>query len=139
MMVKKYSLYLAWAIAFFGSLISIYFGEILRFQPCTLCWYQRISLFPLAIILAIAAYKDDRNIVPYSLPLSCIGLFFALYQSVEPYIPALQETPLCRDQGCLETVFNLFGFLSFPILSLIGFLLITLFLILAKKPPTKSS
>lgn len=135
---KGYFLYFAWVIAFSGAILSFYFGEIQEIEPCHLCWYQRMALFPLVVLLGIAAYRDDRAIVLYALPFSFIGLFFALYQVIEPYVPFLQSEALCGRRGdCQDPVFLLFGVLSLPILSGLGFLAISFFLILARNSSEK--
>lgn len=58
--IRKNNLYSAWVISLFGLFLSLFVGEILEVEPCNLCWYQRIALFPLTILLGIAAYKQDE-------------------------------------------------------------------------------
>ena len=126
-------LYFAWAVALIGTLLSLYFGEISGHTPCTLCWMQRLALFPLVILLGIAAYREDHDIRPYLLPLAAFGFLVALYQSLESHFPILKSPHLCGEaSGCLEPLFLLFGFISLPILSAIGFGLILLLLLLPK-------
>lgn len=133
-MIRRNALYFAWVIAFAGAILSLYFGEIQQIEPCHLCWYQRIFLFPLAILLGIAAYRGDRGIVLYALPLAILGALFALYQTFEPHVPFLRAEALCgEERSCTEPVFLIEGFLSFPLVSAIGFLLITIFLWIARK------
>lgn len=130
---SRNALYFSWLIAFSGAILSFYFGEIEKIRPCPLCWYQRMCLFPLAVILGIAAYRTDRGIVFYALPLSLIGVLLAFYQSLEPYFAILRGNGICGEKECTESVFLIGGFLSFPIVSGIGFLLISIFLCLGKK------
>ena len=133
------ALYLAWALALGGFCISVFFGEILQHEPCPLCWYQRIALFPLAIILGIAAYRNDRGIVSYTLPLAILGGMTALFQILQIHFPILQETGICSlGESCSETVFTLFGFLDLPTLSAIGFILIAALLWIARKRSAQS-
>ncbi len=127
--LKSYALYFAWVIALCGLLISLYFGELLRYEPCHLCWYQRIFLFPLVILLGMGTYREDYNSAIYGIALAILGGLFALYQIVETYIPALRVQALCGEKSsCTESVFLLFGWISFPILSLAGFALIAMLL-----------
>lgn len=131
--LRKYALYFAWLLSLSGFFLSLYVSALLNYEPCPLCWYQRIALFPLAVLLGIAVYRDDRSFALYALVLAAIGEFFALYQIFERYIPALQALPLCRNSGCHEPVFLWFGFFTFPIVSAIGFALIGIFLLIARK------
>lgn len=124
------SLYFAWVVSLTGFLTSLYFGEVLSLEPCRLCWYQRASLFPLALLLGIATYRNDRTMAGYCIPLSLIGMSFALYQILEQYFPSLQNTVLCdHSVSCRESVFTLFGFMTFPMVSAMGFFLIFMFLV----------
>jgi disulfide bond formation protein DsbB len=123
--LKSYALYFAWLISLLGMLASLFFGEWMRYEPCRLCWYQRICLFPLAVILGIATYKEDKKILSYALPLCVLGALFAIYQVLEEYLPALQTPILCGIvNDCTNHVFKFLGFVTFPLISLVGFLLI---------------
>lgn len=124
--LKTYALYFAWVISLIGLLASLYFGEMLHYEPCRLCWYQRIFFFPLAFILGIAAYRQDRQIVIYTLPLVALGALFALYQVLEGFIPALSAPALCgRKSDCSAHILTLFGgWVTLPMLSLLGFVVV---------------
>ena len=131
-MIRKYSLYFAWAIALIGFIFSFYYGELLQIEPCRLCWYQRIALFPLALILGIAAYRDDRAIFRYAFPLAFFGFLVALYQLLSIYFPVLQGAFECGKE-CAKPIFMFFGWLTFPNLSAVGFFLIFILLGLSRK------
>lgn len=133
-------LFFAWLIVLAGVFTSLYFGEILKFKPCPLCWYQRIALFPLAIILGIAVYKNDLGIVPYGITLASIGFIVALYQVLSQMFPFLDLDGICGpSDDCGAPIFTLFGFMTLPMLSAIGFFLIFIFLSFAKQKNIKSS
>lgn len=134
-----FSLFLAWLIALSGALISLYFGEILGIKPCPLCWYQRIALFPLAILLGMAVYKKDESIIPYGLTLATIGFIVAAYQALSQRFPFLDLEAICgKADDCASPIFTLFGFITMPILSATGFFLIILFLCFAKRKLNQS-
>src|SRR3989344_142120 len=78
--IKKYALYIAFIQAWVATLGSLYFSEIKHLEPCVLCWYQRILMFPIAIILAVAIIRKDKNVAYYVLPLSILGALVAFYQ-----------------------------------------------------------
>ncbi len=127
--IEDNSLYFAWLISLSGLLISLFTGELLRIEPCHLCWYQRIALFPLSIILGMAVYRNEIKIVPYVLPLVAIGSLIALYQVIGQKFPFLFSASTCGlVDECANPVFKLFGFLTFPLLSFFGFILIGGFL-----------
>ncbi|MBE3563987.1 MAG: disulfide bond formation protein B, partial [Hydrogenibacillus schlegelii] len=87
------ALVLAWLVALAASLGSLFLSEVLRYLPCELCWYQRICMFPLALLLGIAAFRKDAGIVVYALPLSLIGGGVALYHVILQKIP--QKGGIC--------------------------------------------
>lgn len=94
---EKHSLYFAWVIALIAVLGSLYYGEVLRFEPCRLCWYQRIAMFPLALLLGISFYKNDWKIARYCLPFVGFGAIVAGYQSANQIFPSLHLAALCGD------------------------------------------
>ncbi|MCI0382003.1 MAG: disulfide bond formation protein B [Chlamydiae bacterium] len=119
--IKKNGLLLSWLIACIASLGSILLSEGRDMEPCLLCWYQRIAIFPLVIILAIAFWKKVIAIIPYILPLTLIGLIFSLLQLLIQEIPHL-ETLICKNTVCIQK--PLLGQLTFPLLSLATFILL---------------
>jgi disulfide bond formation protein DsbB len=134
--IRRHALYFAWVVALAGFCLSIYFGEVLRHEPCPLCWYQRIALFPLVFLLGIAAYRNDRGIVPYALPFSCLGAVIALFQILDRYMPILQKSGVCHfGDTCTKSPF------SFSMVSAAGFFLITalLFLLVRNTNPSLDS
>ncbi|RIH90064.1 Disulfide bond formation protein C [Calidithermus terrae] len=64
---------LAWLVAIVATLGSLYYSEVRKFVPCTLCWYQRIAMYPLVFILGTALWRGDLKVKHYVLPLSLIG------------------------------------------------------------------
>jgi len=112
----KNFLYWCWVVALLGCGASLYYGEILMIEPCRMCWYQRMALFPLALILGIAAYRNDRSAVRYAIPLAVFGFAAAAVQAVGIHFPSFQ---LCGKE-CAKPIFTLLG-LTFPDLSALGF------------------
>jgi len=126
--MKRYGLYFAWVIAAFSSIGSFYFSDIRLLEPCNLCWYQRICLLPLTIILAIACFKGFLDIVVYVLPQTVIGLLLALYQIAIQEIPNWNPINMCGAGPSCSIRLEVLGFLTIPMLSAIAFLLINFFL-----------
>ena len=128
------SLLLAWIAAIIATLGSLYFSEVMHFIPCTLCWYQRIFMYPLAIILGVAVYKNDQGIYKYALPLSIIGLLIAGYHTLLQKIPYLQQFEMCTSGvPCSKDYINWLGFVTIPLLAFIAFTIITVCLIIVSR------
>jgi len=121
------SLLLAWIAAIIATLGSLYFSEVRHFIPCTLCWYQRIFMYPLAIILGIAIYRNDNSIYRYVLPLSIIGMVISGYHTVLQKIPYLQQFEMCTTGvPCSKDYLNWLGFITIPLMAFIAFTIITI-------------
>lgn len=128
------SLLLAWIAAIIATLGSLYFSEVMHFIPCTLCWYQRIFMYPLAITLGVAVYRNDKGIYKYALPLSIIGLLIAGYHTLLQRIPYLQQFEMCTTGvPCSKDYINWLGFITIPLLALIAFTIITVCLIICTR------
>ncbi len=126
-------LFSCWLIAAVSTLGSLFFSHVMGFAPCVLCWYQRIFLFPLVIILAAGLFPLDRKVVKFALPLAIIGALTAVYHNLlySGIIPEKIQ-PCSQGVSCTEEYINLFGFLTIPMLSLLSFLAITALLITLK-------
>lgn len=118
-----------WAILFFcwllvtsATLGSLFFSEIMELPPCSLCWYQRIFMFPLPIVLFMGLFPFDAKVVRYALPLALAGWAVALYHMLL-HVGIVPESAAPCSQGvsCSTDYLNLFGFVSIPLLSLLGF------------------
>jgi disulfide bond formation protein DsbB len=132
--IRENAIYLAWLIALIGFCASVFYGEILGNPPCPLCWYQRIALFPLVVLLGIAAYRKESVIIPYVIPIVFAGAFVALFHLLEPHIAWLQKASVCHlGVPCSHSGFFLFGVNAFVVLSVVGFFCIALLLLIAKR------
>lgn len=121
---------LAWAVALTAMLGSLYFSEVLGYIPCTLCWYQRILMYPLVIILGVGAVRKDYGVLKYALPFSMIGLCFSTYHYTIQKTDWLQGSgKACGMIPCDFEYINWLGFITIPFLALTAFVLITLILI----------
>lgn len=114
--------FLAWIIATASALGSLFFSNVMDFAPCVLCWYQRICLFPLVLILPIGLFPPDRRVVRYALPLVVVGWLLAAYHNLmhAGFIPE-ELQPCSKGVSCTEEYIELFGFLSIPLLALLAF------------------
>ncbi|WP_034384458.1 disulfide bond formation protein B [Deinococcus sp. YIM 77859] len=133
-MTRDNRLYLAWVVALVATLGSLYFSEARGFRPCVLCWYQRVMMYPLAIILGGAALRGDLAVRSYVLPLAGIGWLVALYQNLETWglVPTLRACTVDPASSCgipwpiwgTGSLAPLNTVITIPVLSMVAFTLI---------------
>jgi disulfide bond formation protein DsbB len=120
----------SWLIASSATLGALFFSEVMELPPCVLCWYQRIFMFPLVLLLPAALFPFDPKIVRYALPLSIAGGAIAIFHLllVAGVIPE-RITPCTQGVPCSETQIEWFGFVTIPLLSVAAFSAISALLI----------
>lgn len=108
-----------------ATLGSLFLSEIASFVPCTLCWWQRIFMYPIALISLIALIRNDKKVVYYILPLSIIGAGIAAYHYIMQLFPNLLE---CSEEvaKCSTVQFAELGYITIPLMSLTTFMLIAI-------------
>ncbi|BFH66370.1 MAG: disulfide oxidoreductase [Paenibacillus dendritiformis] len=132
--IRRYAVHLAWLVAVIATGGSLYMSEVLLWEPCKLCWVQRIFMYPLVLLLGIAAYRGDRGIFRYALPLSIIGGSVSIYHYMVQKVPGMEEISPCRTGvPCGSDYLDLFGWVTIPLLALVAFVLITILLFTASK------
>jgi disulfide bond formation protein DsbB len=120
-------LFFSWIASFIATLGSLFFSEVLQYIPCELCWFQRIFMYPLVIILGIAYSKKDVHISKYVLPLSLIGGSISFYHYLIQKVPSLGENSIsCGVIPCTGEYINWLGFITIPFLALTAFTIITI-------------
>lgn len=124
----------AWLASITAMIGSLFFSERMGFVPCTLCWYQRILMYPLVLFLGIAFYRNDRGIFKYVLPMSVIGMLTSGYHYALQKNPSLDEFSACTSGvPCSGQFINWFGFVTIPFLALIAFIFITIMMLMLWK------
>lgn len=120
-------------VASTATLGSLFFSEVMQFVPCSMCWYQRIFMYPLVLIFLINLLYPDEKLFKYSFPIVLVGLFFAIYHNLlmwkiipESVVPCVQGVPC-------STVYLNWGFITIPLLSLTAYSIILVLLIIGKK------
>ena len=117
----------AWVISLVATCGSLYFSEVMKFIPCTLCWYQRILMYTLPLYFGIALFKNQKQVVLYTLPATILGFLIGTFQYLKTYIPWLDEVHTCQmGVSCTTKYINWFGFVTIPFLSLVAFFIISL-------------
>ncbi|QQP12202.1 disulfide bond formation protein B [Lysinibacillus agricola] len=127
-MKEKSLILITWLVSLTATLSSLYFSEVKNFIPCELCWYQRILMYPLVIILGLSLNERDRiskkYILMFSIPGACLSFYHYLIQKTS-------ITSFCSlESECTGTYINWLGFVTIPFLAFIAFLLISFFTIL---------
>lgn len=118
---------LSFLVAFVATSGSLYFGEVLKYPPCTLCWYQRICMYPLVLLFGSALWTEDYKFLKNTFPLTLIGLSIASYHNLLYYgiIPE-SLAPCVQGVSCTTKFVEYLGFLTIPLMSLLGFLFIAI-------------
>ena len=127
---------LATAIALVTTLGSLYYSEIAGYPPCTLCWYQRIAIYPQVIVLGAAALRRDRAVWLTSVPLAVVGVAISVWHVVSARFPSLAG-PCVPANPCTIKWVEEFGLLTVPTMALIaGSAFIALTLVARTAPAT---
>lgn len=127
-------IFCAWIISAVATLGSLFFSEVMMLPPCILCWYQRIAMYPLSILLFVGLLKIDRSLFRFTAPLALIGWAIAVYHNLLYYkILPESASPCVKGISCTTVQLEWLGFITIPLLSLIGFTLILLCLIFFRK------
>ncbi len=123
--IHRNSLWLGGLVATTCMLGSLYFSEIADYAPCKLCWFQRIAMYPLAVLLLVAAVRREHLIRWYVLPIALIGLTISAYHYLIEWRPEL-DSGTCDLFGpsCTDVWFKEFGFITLPFMAAIGFIAI---------------
>lgn len=124
---------LMFLISLIATVGSLFFSEVMEFIPCTMCWYQRIFMYPLVIIFLINLLYPDEKLFKYAFPLVLLGLALSVYHNLlmfgiidEKVVPCVQGVP------CSTRYIDWLGFITIPFLSLVSFLSIFLLMLFSK-------
>jgi disulfide bond formation protein DsbB len=126
--------YASWFAAIFATMGSLFFSEVLHYPPCVLCWYQRIAIYPLVLLIPVGIILKDKKLPYYILPLTLIGATIALYHNLL-YYKIIPESlaPCIQGISCTTKYFEWLGFITIPFLSFTTLLFITVAMFIIKK------
>ena len=128
-------IFACWLLAAISMLGSLFFSEVMGVAPCVLCWYQRITMYPLVVILLVGMFPLDIRVVRYALPLAVIGWGLGIYHYLiySGYIP--ESLQPCDETGvsCSEINLELFGFITIPMMSILAFTAIIVMLLIVQQ------
>ena len=127
-------IFTCWLIAMVALFGSLFFSEVMGLEPCVLCWWQRIFIYPLAVLFLVGLFPFDRSVVRYTLPLAVIGLGFAVYHYLvySGFIPESLQ-PCSEKLSCAEINLELMGFITIPMLSIYAYSVIIVLLLIFRK------
>lgn len=129
-----YARYGAFAQVLIATVGSLYMSQIVHLPPCILCWYQRICMYPLVVILGIGILRGDKKLYQYVLPLAVTGWLIALYHSLLQWkILPDSIAPCSQGVSCTTVHLHLLGFITIPFLSLVAFSIVILFMLIEWK------
>lgn len=127
--------FVALLVASVATAGSLFFSEVWGWLPCSLCWYQRILMYPLVPVLAVGILRRDHALHQYALPLAVPGMLLALYHYLLIKTDLFPPPP-CRDGiPCDVDYLNLFGFINIPLLALVAFALVSIAVVLQTLAP----
>ena len=128
------TIFSAWLVASVATLGSLFFSEVMMFPPCVFCWYQRICMYPLVVILSAGLFPVSKSVIKFSAPLALIGWVVAVYHNLL-YYKILPESaaPCVRGISCTTVYIEWLGFITIPLLSLLAFSAILILLFLTNK------
>jgi disulfide bond formation protein DsbB len=128
------TLFSAWFVACVATLGSLFFSEVMLLAPCVLCWYQRICMYPLVLILLAGLFPVSKAVIKFSLPLALIGWLISVYHNLL-YYKILPESaaPCVQGISCTTVQIEWLGFITIPFLSLFAFSSILILLFFTSK------
>lgn len=135
---NDYLPYLAWITALVATVGSLFFSEVMQLPPCVLCWYQRIAMYPLVLIIGVGIISRDSRMKSYALPLALVGLVISVYHNLL-YYGILPESiaPCTQGISCTSRQIEWLGFITIPLIALTAFVSVSLCLLFHKTEKKK--
>jgi len=119
------SLLCAWIVALVTTAGSLWYSEHFHFLPCELCWYQRIVMYPLVVVLGVGWFRRDKAVWFTALPFVLVGVPLSLYHWLVERVPSFAEGTACSiDAPCSAPYFEKLGFVTLAWMCMSSFLLI---------------
>lgn len=130
--LRPVALWLAFAIATTATLGSLYYSEVAHFTPCLLCWYQRAAMYPLSLILGVAAFLRAFKVKLVAIPIAAVGACVSIYHYQLELFPDQSSGACSVEVPCTVRWFEVFGFISLAFMALTGFAAIIALLSIAR-------
>jgi disulfide bond formation protein DsbB len=104
--------------------LSLIYSDVIGYAACTLCWYQRILLYPEVLLLGLALWKEDRTITDYIIALSGLGIVLSAYQKYLELGGASILPCSATEVSCSKIYVLEFGYITIPVMALTSFVFI---------------
>ena len=132
----RWGLWIGFLLSFAAIVISLFYSDVIGITPCGWCWFQRIFLYPQAVLFAVAIWKKDGAIADYSIALSISGAVIALYQhylqmggaSVIPCPATATQATDCAVRFLFE-----FGYITYPLMAFTVFIFLIVLMLFVRK------
>ncbi len=135
--VEKWGMQIGFLLSFAGLVMTLYYSEVLGFEPCFLCWWQRIFLYPQVVIFGLAMWKRElvSSATLYAIWLSLIGMLFAIYHHVLQVFPAGHLPCSATGPSCAKITFIEFGYVTYPMMAvaLFGLLIVLMLFVRSRR------
>lgn len=131
MVVARHGLIFALVVSLIATLGSLFYSEVAQYNPCKLCWYQRIFMYPLVVLLWVAMMRNySKEIKTYVISLSIVGGSISTYHYYlqrfgDPSVPC---SVVGISESCAKSEFLNFGYITIPLMAGSAFLLMILFI-----------
>ena len=122
------AVWIAWLVALVATAGSLIYSEVIHFEPCRLCWFQRIAMYPMSVILLVGAIRREAQVRFYALPFAVGGLAISVYHYLIQNIPNLESGSCDPDNPCSAIFVQMFGFITIPFMAGAGFIVIAVLL-----------
>jgi disulfide bond formation protein DsbB len=129
---ERHAIGWAWGVSLIAMSGSLYLSEIAHLLPCSLCWYQRIAMYPLVFVLGAGLLRDDPSVWRFAIPLPVLGFLIAVYHVTIQWRPNLDVGTCATGAPCTGRYLSVFGFISIPTMAAAAFLLITVLLLVVR-------
>lgn len=125
--MKPKIIYLSWLISIVATIGSLYFSNVMMLPPCSLCWWQRICMYPLVLLFSVAFIRKDQNSIFYTTPLIIVGLVVSIYHNLL-YYGLIEKSiiPCTSGVSCTSITIKWLGFITIPLLAWTAFTLLFL-------------
>ena len=131
-LLKKNALVFAFIVALTATLGSLFYSEVMGYEPCKLCWLQRIFMYPMVFLFGIALRKNDKKIADYAIVLSIIGAFIAIYHYIIQMTNYSTACGINSQTPCTVKYTFTYGYITIPMMALTAFMLIIILMYLIK-------
>ena len=122
-------LWFAWLVAIVATVGSLVYSEVIHFVPCRLCWFQRIAMYPMSVILLVGAIRKEVIVKYYALPFALGGLGISIWHYLIQTFPSLEGGSCDPNNPCSAKYVDVFGAVSIPFMAGAGFILIAVLLV----------